>query len=216
MGGTLFDKIWDAHVVGRRVDGRDLLYIDRHVLHELHAPHAFKKLKAAGRKVRRPDLTFSALDHTPASKPGRGRIHQSRRKGVYRCDARGKPRKRRPRLRSERRRARHFACGGAGNRNGVARRNPRGARQPRLHGWRLGALAFGCGTTELEHVLATQVLALVKPKRMRVTLTGKPGAHASAKDVALKILAEIGVSGGRGHAIEFAGELARALPSKAA
>ena len=71
MGATLFDKIWDAHVVGQRADGRDLVYIDRHVLHELHAPHAFKKLKAAGRRVRRPDLTFSALDHTPSAQPGR-------------------------------------------------------------------------------------------------------------------------------------------------
>jgi 3-isopropylmalate/(R)-2-methylmalate dehydratase large subunit len=69
MGATLFDKIWDAHVVGRRADGRDLIYIDRHILHELHAPHAFGKLKAAGRRVRRPDLTFSALDHTPSAKP---------------------------------------------------------------------------------------------------------------------------------------------------
>jgi 3-isopropylmalate/(R)-2-methylmalate dehydratase large subunit len=76
----------------------------------------------------------------------------------------------------------------------------------------LGALAFGCGTTELEHVLATQVIALIKPKRMRVNIVGKLGAHTSAKDVALKILSQIGSSGGRGHAIEFAGEVARALP----
>ena len=71
MGATILDKIWDSHVVGRRIDGRDLLYMDRHVLHELHAPHAFKKLAASGRKVRRPDLTFSALDHTVSSRPGR-------------------------------------------------------------------------------------------------------------------------------------------------
>src|SRR5262249_52187399 len=76
----------------------------------------------------------------------------------------------------------------------------------------LGALAFGVGTTELEHVLATQVIALKKPKRLRVRLDGKLGSAVTAKDVALRILAEIGVDGGRGHAIEFAGPVARALP----
>lgn len=70
MGASLFGK-WDAHVFGQRADGRDLVYIDRHIRRELHAPHAFKKLKAAGRRVRRPDLTFSAHDHTPSAKPGR-------------------------------------------------------------------------------------------------------------------------------------------------
>src|SRR6201993_2374706 len=71
MPQTLFDKIWDAHLVARRPDGRDLIYVDRHVLHELHAPHAFKKLALAGRKVRRPDLTFSMQDHTVPTAPGR-------------------------------------------------------------------------------------------------------------------------------------------------
>jgi 3-isopropylmalate/(R)-2-methylmalate dehydratase large subunit len=212
MGGTLFDKIWDAHVVGRRVDGRDLLYIDRHVLHELHAPHAFKKLKAAGRKVRRPDLTFSALDHTPASKPGRDEFTNpdgkafidamregSRENGVRVFD-----------LNDEEHGISHVVAPEIGMVLPGATHAVPDSHACTVGG--LGALAFGCGTTELEHVLATQVLALVKPKRMRVTLTGKPGAHASAKDIALKILAEIGVSGGRGHAIEFAGEVARALP----
>ena len=71
MPATLFDKIWDAHFVARRMDGRDLIYIDRHVLHELHAPHAFESLEKQGRKVPRPDLTFSMQDHTVATKPGR-------------------------------------------------------------------------------------------------------------------------------------------------
>ena len=71
MAQTLFDKIWDAHLVARRADGRDLIYIDRHVLHELHAPHAFKKLAQAERSVRRPDLTFSVQDHTVSTQPGR-------------------------------------------------------------------------------------------------------------------------------------------------
>ena len=71
MPKTLFEKIWDAHFVARRMDGRDLIYIDRHVLHELHAPHAFETLEKQGRKVPRPDLTFSMQDHTVATKPGR-------------------------------------------------------------------------------------------------------------------------------------------------
>jgi len=71
MTGTLFDKIWDAHLVAQRADGRDLVYIDRHVLHELHAPHAFEQLEKQRRPVRRPDLTFSMQDHTVATRPGR-------------------------------------------------------------------------------------------------------------------------------------------------
>src|SRR6476620_3626568 len=71
MPATLFDKIWDSHLVARRADGRDLIYIDRHVLHELHAPHAFEQLQKQQRPVRRPDLTFSVQDHTVATKPGR-------------------------------------------------------------------------------------------------------------------------------------------------
>ena len=71
MARTLLDKIWDAHLVARRTDGRDLIYIDRHVLHELHAPHAFKKLEKSQRLLRRPDLTFAVQDHTVATRPGR-------------------------------------------------------------------------------------------------------------------------------------------------
>ena len=76
MPRTLFDKIWDSHLVARRADGRDLIYIDRHVLHELHAPHAFDELEKQRRPVRRPDLTFSMQDHTVATKPGRDDQHR--------------------------------------------------------------------------------------------------------------------------------------------
>ena len=211
MGETLFDKIWDAHVVARRIDGRELVYIDRHVLHELHAPHAFKKLKAAGRKVRRPDLTFSALDHTPASRPGRDEFTNpdgkpfidamregSRENGVRVFD-----------LNDEEHGISHDVAPEIGMVLPGATHAVPDSHACTVGG--LGALAFGCGTTELEHVLATQVIALIKPRRMRVNIVGKLGAHASAKDVALKILSQIGSSGGRGHAIEFAGEAARAL-----
>ena len=211
MGRSLFDKIWDAHVVCKRMDGRDLLFIDRHITHELHAPHAFKKLKESGRKVRRPDITFSALDHTPASSPGRDDTTNPESKPFL--DA--------VRAASAENGVRVFDLGDAdygishvvGPEIGMVLPGATHA-VPDSHACTvggLGALAFGCGTTELEHVLATQVMALVRPKRMRVRLEGKIGALASAKDVALKILSQIGVAGGRGHIIEFAGPVARAL-----
>jgi len=211
MGRSLFDKIWDAHYVGARMDGRDLLFIDRHILHELHAPHAFKKLKAAGRKVRRPDLTFAALDHTPSSAPGRDEN----------TNPAGKPFIEAVRAGSRENGVRVFDLGDPehGISHVVAPELGMvlpGATHavPDSHACTvggLGALAFGCGTTELEHVMATQVIALNRPRRMRIRLNGQLGAHASAKDVALKILAQIGVSGGRGHVIEFAGPVAQRL-----
>ena len=211
MGRSIFDKIWDAHVVCKRMDGRELLFIDRHITHELHAPHAFKKLKEAGRRVRRPDITFSALDHTPASTPGR----------TDTTNPEGKPFIDAVRAASAENNVRVFDLGDddygishvVGPEIGMVLPGATHA-VPDSHACTvggLGALAFGCGTTELEHVLATQVMAMARPKRMRVNLVGRIGALASAKDVALKILAQIGVSGGRGHIIEFAGPVARAL-----
>ena len=208
---TIIEKIWQAHYVTRRMDGRDLLFIDRHITHELHSPHAYKKLKAAGRRVRRPDLTFSALDHTPASSPGRdentnpeGRLfidavrQASRENGVRVFDLGD---------------AEHGISHVVGPELGMVLPGNTHA-VPDSHACTvggLGTLAFGCGTTELEHVLATQVIAVSRPKNMRIRLHGKLGPHAAAKDVALRILSQIGVAGGRGYAIEFAGEVARAL-----
>ncbi len=212
MAATLIDKIWDSHVVARRADGRDLIYIDRHVLHELHAPHAFGKLARAGRKVRRPDLTFSALDHTPRSAPGR--TDRNAKGEVLELIAA-------MREGSHRNGVRVFDLGDAehGISHVVAPEIgmvlPGSTHAvPDSHACTvggLGALAFGCGTTELEHILATQVIAMSKPKRMRIRLEGAIGAWAAGKDIALKIIAGIGVAGGRGHFIEFAGSAARAL-----
>jgi 3-isopropylmalate/(R)-2-methylmalate dehydratase large subunit len=211
MGRALLDKVWDAHLIGRRMDGRDLIFVDRHILHELHAPHAFKKLKATGRMVRRPDLTFSALDHTPASQPGRDEN----------TNPQGKPFIDAMRAGSRENGIRVFDLDDpehgishvVGPELGMVLPGATHA-VPDSHACTvggLGALAFGCGTTELEHVLATQTIAINKPKRMRVTLEGVPGPQVSAKDLALKILSVIGVSGGRGHAIEFAGPAVRRL-----
>ena len=208
---TLFDKIWDAHVVARRSDGRDLVYMDRHVLHELHAPHAFMRLDETKRAVRRPDLTFAVQDHTVASRPGRDDT----------TNPEGAPFIRAMRDGTRTRGIKLFDIGDpeqgishvVAPELGIVLPGTTYAC-PDSHACTvggLGALAFGCGTTELEHVLATQVIALKKPKRMRVRLDGRLGRGVTAKDVALRILAEIGVDGGRGHAIEFAGDVARAL-----
>lgn len=209
---TLFDKIWDAHVAARRLDGRDLVYIDRHVLHELHAPHAFKKLQKAGRAVRRPDLTFSALDHTPSSRPGRDEttnaegaplIHAmregSKRNGIRVFD-----------LNDDEHGISHVVAPEIGMVLPGATHAVPDSHACTVGG--LGALAFGVGTTELEHILATQCIAIKKPKRMRIRLDGTLRDYVRAKDVALRIIGVIGSSGGRGHAIEYAGAVARALP----
>jgi len=212
MPETLFDKIWAAHLVARRSDGRDLIYMDRHVLHELHAPHAFHRLDETQRQVRRSDLTFAVQDHTVASRPGRDDT----------TNPEGTPFIRAMREGTQRRGIKLFDLGDpeqgishvVAPELGIVLPGTTYAC-PDSHACTvggLGALAFGVGTTELEHVLATQVIALKKPKRLRVTVDGALGAGVTAKDVALRILAEIGVDGGQGHAIEFAGPVIRALP----
>lgn len=211
MPQTLFDKIWDAHYVATRADGRDLVYIDRHVLHELHAPHAFEKLANAKRNVRRADLTFSMQDHTVSTRPGRtdetvpsgaaflrAMREGSKRNGIRVFDL-GDPEQG----------ISHVVAPEVGMVLPGATHAVPDSHACTVGG--LGALAFGCGTTELEHILATQVIALSRPKRMRVRLDGRLGPHVAAKDVALRILAEIGVAGGRGYAIEFAGSVAREM-----
>jgi 3-isopropylmalate/(R)-2-methylmalate dehydratase large subunit len=211
MPQTLFDKIWDSHLVGRRADGRDLIYIDRHVLHELHGPHAFEKLAKANRGVRRPDLTFSMQDHTIATKPGRDDT----------TNPDGAPFLRAMREGSVRHGIRIFDLGDPeqGISHVVAPELGMvlpGATHavPDSHACTvggLGALAFAVGTTELEHVLATQVLATRRPQRMRIRLDGRLADQVGAKDVALRIIAEIGLDGARGHAVEYAGTVAQAM-----
>src|SRR5882672_6226605 len=212
MPETLFDKIWRSHLVTRRGDGRDLVYIDRHVLHDLHAPHALAQLDAKQRPVRRPDLTFATQDHTIASEPGRDDT----------TNPEGAPFLRATRAGSARHGIRLFDLGDPeqGISHVVAPELGMvlpGATHavPDSHASTvggLGALAFGCGTTELAHVLATQVLALKRPKRMLIRLDGTLGAHVTAKDVALRIIAELGVAGARGHVVEYAGTVVYAMP----
>jgi 3-isopropylmalate/(R)-2-methylmalate dehydratase large subunit len=205
MAETLIDKIWSTHLVGQRIDGKDLIYIDRHLLHELHAPEAFRRMTAAGRKVRRPELTFGVLDHTVSS--AIGRTDQSNPDGVDFIRA--------MRAGTSRFGVRLFDLGDpfqgishvVGPEIGLILPGMTYAC-PDSHASTvggLGALAFACGTSELEHVLSTQTIAVTKPKSLRVQLGGRLSRHVSGKDVALRVLAEIGVAGAQGHIIEFAG-----------
>ena len=212
MPQTLFDKIWDSHLVARRADGRDLIYIDRHVLHELHAPHAFEQLQKQDRCVRRPDLTFSMQDHTVATKPGRDDTTNpsgaaflqamrdgSRRNGIRLFD-----------IDDPEQGISHVVAPELGMVLPGATHAVPDSHASTVGG--VGALAFGCGTSELAHILATQVMALRRPKSMLIRLEGLLAAHVTGKDVALRIIAELGVAGARGHVVEYAGSAVHAMP----
>ncbi len=212
---TMFDKIWDAHFVARRLDGRDLVYVDRHVLHELHAPHAFEKLEMAERKVRRADLTFSMQDHTVATKPGRtettnpdgAQFQRAMREGSRRHDIRLFD------LDDPEQGISHVVAPELGLVLPGATHAVPDSHACTVGG--LGALGIGCGTSELEHILITQTIALKRPKSMRIMLEGNLSPYVSAKDLSLRILALFGSSFGRGYAIEFAGDAVRALTIEA-
>jgi 3-isopropylmalate/(R)-2-methylmalate dehydratase large subunit len=212
MPRTLFDKIWDFHLVGQRADGRDLLYIDRHVLHELHAHVAFAQMEKQQRAVHRPDLTFAVQDHTVATKPGRNdetnpsgsaflkAMRAGTRKNGIRLFDIGDPEQG----------ISHVVAPEVGIVLPGATHAVPDSHAATVGG--VGALAFGCGASEMAHILATQVMALRRPKRMRVRLDGRLGAHVSAKDVALRLIAELGVAGARGYAVEYAGSAIAAMP----
>jgi len=209
---TLFDKIWEFHRVGARADGRELIYIDRHVLHELHAHHGFTHLEKQQRPVHRPDLTFAVQDHTVATKPGRdddtnpsgtaflkAMREGTRRNGIKLFDL-GDPEQG----------ISHVVAPELGIVLPGATHAVPDSHASTVGG--LGALAFGCGTSEMTHILATQVMALKRPKRLRAQLDGRLPPHVSAKDVALRLIAELGVGGARGYAVEYAGSAIAAMP----
>jgi 3-isopropylmalate/(R)-2-methylmalate dehydratase large subunit len=206
---TMFEKIWSRHVVADGPGGHVLLYIDRHLLHE-GSTSAFGRLQKSGRRARRPDLTFATADHYVLTSPGspapdeeiRGMVaslgqHTAQQGIVY------------------------FGVGDA--RRGIVHiiGPEQGLTLPGItlvcgdshtatHG-AFGALAFGVGSTEVEHVLATQTLWQRTPKVMRITVEGRLPAGVGAKDVILAIIAKIGAGGGVGHAIEYAGSTLRAM-----
>lgn len=209
---TLYDKIWDAHVAHEADDGTCLLYIDRHLVHEVTSPQAFEGLRMAGRKVRAPEKTIAVPDHNVPTTPDRvnGIENPESRIQVEALD----------------KNAKDF---------GIYYYPVHDVRQGIVHivgpeqGWTLpgmtvvcgdshtathgafGALAHGIGTSEVEHVLATQTLIQKKSKNMKVEITGKLQPGVTAKDITLAVIGETGTAGGTGYVIEYCGEAIRDL-----
>jgi 3-isopropylmalate/(R)-2-methylmalate dehydratase large subunit len=209
MGRTLAEKVWDAHVVRRAEGEPDLLFIDLHLVHEVTSPQAFDGLRLAGRGVRRPDLTIATEDHNVPTgslvleEPVSRKQVETLRAN---CEAFG---------------LRLHPMGDLGQ--GIVHViGPQlGLTQPgttvvcgdshtSTHG-AFGALAFGIGTSEVEHVLATQTLPLVRPRTMAVTVEGRLQPGVTAKDLVLALIAQVGTGGGQGHVVEYRGEAVRAL-----
>jgi 3-isopropylmalate/(R)-2-methylmalate dehydratase large subunit len=211
MNRTLFDKIWDAHVVREAAGEPALLYIDLHLVHEVTSPQAFDGLRAAGRQVRRPDLTYATVDHNVPTTDRRVAVADPvaaeqmdalRRNcqvfGVKLYD-----------IDSPEQGIVHVV----GPELGLTRPGMTvvcGDSHTSTHG-AFGALAFGIGTSEVEHVLATQTLQQVKPRRMLVRVGGRLPACVTAKDLALGFIGRVGTDGATAHVIEYAGEAVRAL-----
>ena len=208
---TMAEKVWERHVVHSQAGEPDLLYIDLHLVHEVTSPQAFDGLRLAGRGVRRPDLTVATMDHnvptTALDKPLSDPISARQIEVLANnCDEFG---------------IRLFPMGDV-NQGIVHIIGPElGLTQPGMvvvcgdshtstHG-AFGALAFGIGTSEVEHVLATQTLPQAPPKTMAVTVEGQPPAGVTAKDIVLAIIGLIGTGGGIGHVIEYRGSAIRSL-----
>ncbi|WP_420396268.1 3-isopropylmalate dehydratase large subunit [Nioella sp.] len=212
-GKTLYDKIWDAHLAHEAEDGTCLLYIDRHLVHEVTSPQAFEGLRMAGRKVHAPDKTIAVPDHNVPTTPGRDnpdQMPEDSRIQVAALDSNAK----------------EF---------GIHYYPVTDIRQGIVHivgpeqGWTLpgmtvvcgdshtathgafGALAHGIGTSEVEHVLATQTLIQKKSKNMKVEITGKLNPGVTAKDITLAVIGATGTAGGTGYVIEYCGEAIRDL-----
>jgi 3-isopropylmalate/(R)-2-methylmalate dehydratase large subunit len=212
MARTLFDKIWEEHLVDQQDDGTCLLYIDRHLVHEVTSPQAFEGLRQSGRPVRRPDSCLAVPDHNVPT--------TDRSKGIDEEQSRIQ-------VEALQRNCKEF---------GIQLFDVTDLRQGIVHiigpeqGFTLpgttivcgdshtsthgafGALAFGIGTSEVEHVLATQTLLQRRPKNMRISVDGTLPFGVTAKDVILAIIGRIGTAGGTGHVIEYAGPVVRALP----
>src|SRR5919109_282493 len=204
---TLFEKIWDAHVVHEAPGEPALLYVDLHLVHEVTSAQAFEGLRLSGRKVRRPDLSLATMDHNVPTEVGPVRDPLARAQlDALRanCAEFGIP----------------LFARGSGREGIVHVIGPEfGVTQPGMtiacgdshtstHG-AFGTLAIGIGTSEVEHVLATQCLPQRRPRSMRVHFTGELPVGVTAKDVILGAIARLGVSGGVGHVLEYSGEVIR-------
>ena len=211
MPKTLYDKIWDEHLVHQDSDGTALLYVDRHLVHEVTSPQAFEGLRIQGRKVRKPELTLAVPDHNVPT--------TDRSKGI--SDKQSKIQ-----VDTLRKNCKEFGINlfdVNDKRQGIVHiiGPEQGFTQPgtvivcgdshtATHG-AFGSLAFGIGTSEVEHVLATQTLIQKKSKNFRVNVNGSLPSGVTSKDVILKIIGTIGTAGGTGYVIEFAGEVIRNL-----
>ena len=208
-GSTLFRKIWDAHLVAEQDGAPSLLYVDLHLVHEVTSPQAFESLRLNGRPVRRPELTVATMDHNVPTVDGPITDDLARAQLdalAANCDEFGV----------------RLLATGSGREGIVHVIGPElGLTQPGMtivcgdshtstHG-AFGALAFGIGTSEVEHVLATQTLPQSLPKTMRVEFSGALPFGLTAKDMVLAAIGQLGVSGGVGHVIEYTGEAIRAL-----
>ena len=208
---TMYEKIWDAHVVHEEAGQPALLYIDRHLVHEGTSAQAFSGLRAAGRKVRRPDLTFAVMDHSVPTKDRNLPLADAVAAAQF--DALEKNCRqfgvRLFNMQSPRQGIVHVI----GPELGITQPGQTivcGDSHTATHG-AFGALAFGIGTSEVEHVLATQCLSQFKSKTMLVRVEGQRARGVTAKDIILAIIGKIGISGGNGHVIEYAGTAIRAL-----
>jgi 3-isopropylmalate/(R)-2-methylmalate dehydratase large subunit len=208
---TLFDKVWDAHVVHQAPDGPALLYVDLHLIHEVTSPQAFEGLRLAGRRVRRPELTVATVDHNVPTGDRRlpiadlvsarqveALVRNAREFGVELFD-----------LDSPEQGIVHVI----GPELGLTQPGMTivcGDSHTSTHG-AFGALAFGIGTSEVEHVLATQCVVQSRPRTMEVRFLGLPALGVTAKDLVLALIRRIGTAGATGHVIEYTGEAIRAL-----
>lgn len=211
MARTLFEKVWDSHTVETQEDGPSLLYVDRHLIHEVTSPQAFEGLRAAGRRVRRPDLTIATVDHNiPTTKRGLPIIDETSRIQIdtleLNCKEFDIP---------------LFGMDSPdqgivhviGPQLGITLPGSTivcGDSHTSTHG-AFGAFALGIGTSEVEHVLATQTIWLEKPQPYLIDMAGVPRHMVTAKDLILYLIRDIGTSGGAGHVFEYAGEAVRAM-----
>ena len=211
MAHTIYDKIWNEHLVHEQEDGTSLLFVDRHLIHEVTSPQAFESLRNSNRKVRQPKLTLAVADHNvPTTDRTKGISDQESKIQVDTLDSNCK----------------EFGIqifGMNDKRQGIVHiiGPEQGFTQPgtiivcgdshtATHG-AFGALAFGIGTSEVEHVLATQTLMQKKSKNFRININGTLPIGVTAKDVILQIIGKIGTAGGTGHVIEYAGNLISTL-----
>ena len=208
---TLFDKIWDAHVVDEQDDGTCVIYIDRHLVHEVTTPQAFDGLRNTGRGVRRPELTLAVADHNvPTTDRSQGIDEEQSRIQVEALEKNCKEFGIELYGMDD---IRQGICHVVGPEQGFTLPGTTlvcGDSHTATHG-ALGSLAFGIGTSEVEHVLATQTMIQTKAKNMRVSVNGALPVGVTSKDMILAIIGKIGTAGGTGCAIEFAGEAVRAL-----